>query len=318
MSDLKRVKHDALIVGFDTSDDAAVYKLNDKQAIINTLDFFTPVVDDPYEFGAIAAANALSDIYAMGGQPILALNIVGFPKNLDKGTMQEILRGGQDQVIKAGAILAGGHTVEDKEPKYGLSVTGLVHPDEVVTNSDAQVGDVLILTKPLGSGILNTAIKGDLLTDANMREVIDVMKSLNKIASELMREVNVSSCTDITGFGLAGHSYEMAKASGVTIEFETKKLPVMANVIDNAEMGVIPAGAYKNRDYLENYIRFSDDVIEVFRDIAYDPQTSGGLLISLSEGDADKLMALYEGALETTFAIVGRVVEKGPHSVVFV
>lgn len=303
------MNHENLLVGFDTSDDAAVYKLNDQQAIINTLDFFTPVVDDPYEFGAIAAANALSDVYAMGGKPIIALNIVGFPKALDNMTMKEILRGGQDQVIKAGAILAGGHTIEDNEPKYGLSVTGIVHPDRVVTNSNAKEGDYLILTKPLGSGILNTALKGELLDESIQKTLIDVMKSLNKEASEVMGDFPINSCTDVTGFGLAGHSFEMAKASGVTIEFDVDALPLMDEVVDFAEMGIIPAGAYKNRDYLSCEIFFSEDCSEAIRDIVYDPQTSGGLMISIPAKFKDDLLKALEEKCDTTCRIIGKAVE---------
>lgn len=303
-----------MIVGLETSDDAAVYKLDDEKAIIQTLDFFTPIVDDPYMFGQIAAANSLSDVYAMGGEPIIALNIVGFPNCLDVSILSEILKGGADKVMEAGALLVGGHSVEDNEPKYGLSVTGLVHPDKVYANSTAKVGDVLVLTKPVGSGILNTCIKADMLDEEDIKNVIFNMAYLNKAAAEGMKIVDVNSCTDITGFGLGGHAYEMADGSNVTIRIKYDSIPVMNGAIENAKMGLVPAGSYRNRDYIKGKYTLAEGLDEVCEDIIFDPQTSGGLMISLPMDEALKLMEYYKDNLETDFAIIGEVVEKGDYA----
>lgn len=313
LCNLPKFSSDKLIVGLETSDDAAVYKLDNDKAIIQTLDFFTPIVDDPYMFGQIAAANSLSDVYAMGGEPILALNIVGFPTCLDMNILSEILRGGADKVKEAGALLVGGHSVEDAEPKYGLSVTGLVHPDKVYTNSNAKVGDVLILTKPIGTGILNTCIKADLLDERLMNKAIEVMAYLNKVAADGMKEVHVNSCTDITGFGLAGHAYEMASGSGVTIKINYRQIPVIEGSEDNAKMGLVPAGTYKNRDYIAGKYIIDEKLEKVVEDIIFDPQTSGGLLISLAKDEATKLIAYYDKNLKSEFAVVGEVIEKQEH-----
>lgn len=307
---LPKFTSEKLIVGLELSDDAAVYKINEEQAIIETLDFFPPVVDDPYTFGQIAAANALSDIYAMGGKPILALNIIGFPNCLDPSVLADILKGGADKVKEAGALLVGGHSVEDDEPKYGLSVTGIVHPDKVMTNSNAKPGDVLILTKPIGSGILNTAIKADILEEKDLNYLMDVMSCLNKVAGDAVCEVGANSVTDITGFGVIGHSYEMANNSEVSIIINHKSVPVMNGVKENAEMGIIPAGAYKNMEFYKKNVYISKDVEGVFVDILYDPQTSGGLLISLPEEKGDKMIEILTKKLEFPVAIIGKVVKK--------
>lgn len=303
------VKSEKLIVGLETSDDAAVYKLDDEKAIIQTLDFFTPIVDDPYMFGQIAAANSLSDVYAMGGEPTLALNIVGFPSCLDINILGEIMKGGYDKVNEAGAILVGGHTIEDNEPKYGLSVTGIVHPDKVLSNSNAKPGDYLVLTKPIGTGIINTAIKAGLADDKTISDAIDIMASLNKIAAEGMKLCKVNSCTDITGFGLLGHIHEMAKGSGVTIEVASEDVPILDKAKEYASMGLVPAGAYRNKGYIKDDVVYNESIDEALIDIFYDPQTSGGLLISLSEDELSKLLAYYDENLPTDFAIVGRVKE---------
>lgn len=299
-----------LIVGIETSDDGAVYKVNDELAIIQTLDFFPPMVDDPYIFGQVAAANALSDIYAMGGEPKTALNIVAFPNCLNPEILGRILAGGASKVMEAGASLAGGHSIHDDEPKYGLSVTGFVHPDKIFKNCGAVEGDVLILTKPLGTGIVNTAIKADLASDNAAAEVIKVMTSLNKKAKQVIEKYEIHSCTDITGFGLAGHSIEMAEGSGVTIEISAGRLPIQQEALEYAQMGLIPEGAYRNRMYSEGKID-TGKVEEYICDIFYDPQTSGGLLISTTKEDADMIMKEFkETGLETSFAVIGSVTAK--------
>lgn len=287
-----------MIVGIDTSDDAAVYKINDDTAIIQTLDFFTPVVDDPYTFGQIAATNSLSDVYAMGGEPILALNIVCFPNCLDPKILGEILRGGADKVQEAGAIIVGGHSVQDNEPKYGLSVMGKVHPDRVLPNANAKPGDMLILTKPIGSGVINTAIKGEVAEKSHIDEAIKYMSSLNKYAADVARCFNINACTDITGFGLLGHAYEMAEGSKVCINITSNTVKFMKGAAEYAKMGLLPAGTYKNRKHIENeYNNYCNE--EYIVDLLFDPQTSGGLLYSLPEEDGIKLLnALQENGID--------------------
>lgn len=304
-----------LLVGTETSDDAAVYQISEELAVIQTVDFFTPVVDDPYLFGQIAAANALSDVYAMGGEPKLALNLAAFPNCLDMEILGEILRGGADKVKEAGAVLAGGHTISDDEPKYGLCVTGFVHPKKMWKNCGAEPGDLLILTKPLGSGILSTAVKGELASATEIQEAVRTMTALNKYAGELAKEFEIHSCTDITGFGLAGHAMEMAKGSGKTFVIDTEKLPVLSGVQEFAEMGLIPAGAYRNREFLEKDL---DSRICGWReDLLFDPQTSGGLLLAAPREDAQKLIGKLSG-LELPSAIIGEVSEKQEQFLIFV
>lgn len=300
---------DKLIVGLDTSDDAAVYKLDDEKAAILTLDFFTPIVDDPYAYGQIAAANALSDVYAMGGEPIMALNIVGFPNCLDPDILSEIMRGGAEKVKEAGGLLVGGHSIEDDEPKYGLAVMGLVHPDAVLANAGARVGDVLILTKPIGLGVLNTAMKADLLSPEEIKEVIHVMAKLNKYAAHAMKGLNINGCTDITGFGLLGHVYEMAAGSHVTIELNASSIPIMSGAKSFAEMGIIPAGAYRNADHIKGKYTL-ESIDEATKDLLFDPQTSGGLLISLPPDDAEVLLKRLKETLDVPFAKIGRVISE--------
>lgn len=307
MCKLPKFNDENLIVGVETSDDAAVYRINENQAVIQTLDFFTPVVDDPYDFGQIAAANSLSDVYAMGGVPTLALNIVGFPNCLDIQILGEILRGGADKVIEAGALLVGGHSITDQEPKYGLSVMGMVHPDEVLINANAKAGDVLILTKPIGLGILNTCMKEDLLSEAQLKGAIDCMKTLNKDAAIEMIKLRPNSCTDITGFGLLGHVYEMAEGSHANITLYYDQIPILEGAKEFAQMGIIPAGTYRNRDHVGKGVKLSEDLPDYAEDLLFDPQTSGGLLISLPENKAVQLMAAYEGLLKLPYAIIGKV-----------
>lgn len=294
-----------LIVGIDTSDDAAVYKLNDEMATIQTLDFFTPIVDDPYTFGQIAAANSLSDVYAMGGKPIVALNIVCFPNCLNMNILGEILRGGADKVLEAGAVIVGGHTVQDDEPKYGLSVTGIVHPDKVLKNYGAETGDILILTKPIGLGIINTAIKAKIASKEAYERAVKVMAYLNKYAGEIITDYNITSCTDITGFSLIGHAYEMAEPSKKTFRIFKDAIPFIKEAKEYASMGLIPAGCYENKRYLEGKYLLNN-VESWMEDILFDPQTSGGLLISCKEKDyIDILTRLEKLAVES--AVIGRV-----------
>ncbi len=309
LSKLPKFKNDKLIVGLETSDDACVYKINEETAMIQTVDFFTPVVDDPYIFGQIAAANSLSDIYAMGGEPVLALNIIGFPNCLSPDVMAEILKGGASKVMEAGATLAGGHSIEDDEPKYGLCVTGFIHPDKIFKNYGAKPGDVLILTKPIGTGIINTAIKADMVSEEIKEEAVKVMTTLNKKSKQVFEKYPISSCTDITGFGLIGHSIEMAESSNVTFELNINNVPLVTEVIEYAEMGLVPSGAYKNRKYFEDKLSF-ENVKEVYLDLLFDPQTSGGLLVSVDECYADEILNELKQNNETQFALIGKVTEK--------
>jgi len=298
------------MVGIETSDDACVLKIDENIAMIQTVDFFTPIVDDPYTFGKIAAANSLSDVYAMGGEPRLALNIVGFPNCLDPEILGDILQGGADKVKEAGATLAGGHSVEDDEPKYGLCVTGFVHPDKVIKNCGAKIGDVLVLTKQIGTGIVNTAIKGGLASDETIEEAVTVMSSLNKKAKDAMMKYDVHSCTDVTGFGLLGHSVEMAEGSNVKFELTMDNIQYIEEAAEYASMGLVPAGAYKNLEYFKNRVDI-EGLDEKFVDMVFDPQTSGGLLISLCEEDAKNMLKDMESMdFDTKFSIIGKVVER--------
>lgn len=278
--------------------------------MIQTVDFFTPIVDDPYMFGQIAAANSLSDVWAMGGEPAVALNIVGFPNCLDPAILGDILAGGADKVKEAGAVLVGGHSVQDDEPKYGLCVSGFVHPDKIFKNYGCRPGDVLVLTKQIGSGIVNTAIKADFASPSAIREAQTVMASLNKKGKQVVERYDVSACTDITGFGLLGHCVEMASASEVTFELKVKDIAYFADAIDYAKMGLVPAGAYRNRRYSINQIE-SEGIEEHYLDLLYDPQTSGGLLISVSPEYLGEMLADFEKAgMDTTVSIIGQVSEK--------
>lgn len=297
-------------MGIETSDDAAIYKVTDEIAMIQTVDFFTPIVDDPYMFGQIAAANSLSDVWAMGGEPAVALNIVGFPNCLDPAILGDILAGGADKVKEAGAVLVGGHSVQDDEPKYGLCVSGFVHPDKIFKNFGCRPGDVLVLTKQIGSGIVNTAIKAEMASPSAILEAQTVMASLNKKAKQAVEQFDVSACTDITGFGLLGHCVEMAEASEVTFELKVKDVEYFADAIDYAKMGLIPAGAYKNRGYSINRIDVGSTE-EYYLDLLYDPQTSGGLLISVAPEDLEPMMEGFAKAkMDTRVSVIGRVAEK--------
>lgn len=310
LQQLPQQLHANLLVGLDTSDDAGVYKLSEDMALVQTVDFFSPMVDDPYTFGQIAAANSLSDIYAMGGKPMTALNIVCYPICvLGPEVLVEILRGGYAKLAEAGAIIVGGHTVENPEPKYGLSVAGLVHPLTVWANAGAKVGDTLILTKALGTGILSTAAKAEMFA-TGVTAAIHSMTLLNKTAAEVAAAFPIHACTDITGFGLLGHTYEMAKASNVHIELYSPSLPFLPEAINAATMGLIPAGAYANREYLTQ-VTFDAAVPENVRDICYDPQTSGGLLFSLPASEADALVETLKKQGIATATIIGHVSSAG-------
>ena len=291
LQNLPKFEDSNLIVGFDKKDDALVYKVSDDKVIIQTVDFFPPMVDDPYTFGQVAASNALSDIYAMGGNPSIAMNLLCFPSCLDPEIMHDILAGGYSKVQEAGAIIAGGHTIADPTPKYGLCVTGFAHPNEILTNSNAKTGDVLVLTKPIGVGILNTANKAELLSENELKEVTKVMTELNKYAKEAFNGLKVNSCTDITGFSLIGHSFEMASGSNKTIEIFSESVPILPKALEYAKMGILPEGMYNNRDYLKNSFKSLANVSTEMVDALLDPQTSGGLLLSMPEKDAKEYLS---------------------------
>lgn len=277
--------------------------------MIQTVDFFTPVVDDPYTFGQIAAANSLSDVYAMGGEPKIALNVVGFPNCLDPSILADILRGGADKVKEAGAVLVGGHSVQDNEPKYGLCVSGFVHPKKIFKNYGCRPGDALILTKPIGSGVVNTAVKAEMAFENSMQEAIKVMSSLNKKAKEVIEKYPISACTDVTGFGLLGHCAEMASASQVSFDIYVDDVAYIDGAVELAQMGLVPAGSYKNREYSGHMVE-AGDATETDIDLLYDPQTSGGLLISVAPEYADDIMNAFEAhGLETRASRIGTVRE---------
>lgn len=309
LSKLPKFDNPNLLVGFDTSDDACVYKINDSVVAIQTVDFFPPMVDDPYLFGQIAAANALSDIYAMGGNPATAMNLMCFPSCLDISVMQSILEGGYSKVKEAGAVIAGGHTIADPTPKYGLCVTGFAHPDDILTNSSAHIGDVLVLTKPIGIGIMNTAGKAQMLNENQTKTVTDIMCTLNKYAKESMEGLKVHSCTDVTGFSLTGHSYEMASGSGKSIELYTTKIPILNGALEYASLGIIPEGMYNNLEYLSDKFIYKNEIPQNMKDILLDPQTSGGLLISLPEKDAKEFISRME-QYSPWSSIIGQVTDK--------
>ena len=294
-------------MGYDSSDDACVYQVSPEVAVIQTVDFFTPIVDDPYLFGQIAAANALSDVYAMGGVPKLAMNLLCVPNCLSLQTVRGILEGGHSKAVEAGCVIAGGHTIQDNEPKYGLCVTGFVHPDRILRNVGALPGDVLVLTKPLGAGILTTALKGDLLSPEARDEVYAHMAALNAKAGQAVLQVEqVHACTDVTGFGLLGHAFEMTQEGRVTIRLHGRALPLMRQARELAEMGVIPSGAYRNQDYVRPHLTLLPGAEQVFLDLASDPQTSGGLLVALPPDQAERLLSLLRPFAPWS-AIVGQV-----------
>ena len=311
MSKLPKLRKDEnLLVGLDTSDDAAVYKVSDDVAIIQTLDFFTPVVDDPYLFGQIAAANALSDIYAMGGTAKVAMNIVAFPNCLSPSVLGDIMKGGADKVAESGALLIGGHSIQNDVPLYGLSVTGFVHPEKIQKNYGAKEGDILIITKQVGTGIVSTAAKVDMASKEACEEAIKVMTTLNRLPKEIMDNYPVHACTDVTGFGLLGHGIEMAEPSEVSFELYADEIPYVTESMSLAEMGMIPEGAYKNKKYFDSKVDLSG-VKEVYGDLLFDPQTSGGLLYAVEAKYGEEIIkALKDSSLATEVAIIGKVVPK--------
>lgn len=300
-----------VIVGLERADDAGVYRVTEDLALIQTVDFFTPVVDDPYAFGQIAAANALSDVYAMGGVPKTAMNLVAFPvRDMDLAILRAILQGGIDKIREAEVVLIGGHSIEDKELKYGLSVTGFVHPRRVLTKKNLRPGDRLVLTKPLGTGIVNTAIKAGLADAGLIERVTRTMAALNRTAAERLAAFRVHACTDVTGFGLIGHLAEMVSGSGASVRIEAAAIPVFPEALGFARMGLIPAGAHRNREFREAMVDFGPGVPRERQDVLFDPQTSGGLLISLPAEDAGPLSAQIQGEGGTA-AVIGEVTADG-------
>ena len=285
-----------LLVGYDSRDDAAVYRITEDIALVQTVDFFPPMVDDPYTFGQIAAANALSDVYAMGGEPKLCLNIMAVPEDMPKEAVHDILRGGYDKVYEAGALITGGHSILDEEPKYGLAVTGFVHPDKMLTNSAARPGDVLVLTKPIGIGVLTSAGKADLLTKETVDFMNRMMTTLNKAARDVMVRYRVHACTDVTGFGLMGHGFEMAQGSDVALHIDVSAIDLIPEALEFARMGVLPAGMYRNRSFAESSVDAGEVELAV-QDLLFDPQTSGGLLMAADPGDAESLLADLRGCV---------------------
>ncbi len=301
-------QHPNLLVGLQVSDDAAVYRISDDAAVIQTLDFFTPIVDDPYDFGAIAAANAMSDVYAMGGEVALAMNICGFPPDMPVEMIAEILRGGAEKVAESGGALVGGHTVDDKEPKYGLSVMGLIHPDKILTKGGAKPGDLLFLTKPLGVGMITTALKADVADAEHIPPAVESMKLLNRQAAQLAQTVGVHACTDITGFSLLGHGSEMAEKGGVCLRFSFDKLPFFAGAKQYAEDWLFPGGSCKNQKCYEAQVRFSGELSEEMQLLLFTPETSGGLLLAVAPEKAAALRSSFEAA-GAFCAEIGDVVE---------
>jgi selenide,water dikinase len=294
-----------------------VLKLTDDLALIQTVDFFTPVVDDPYSFGLIAAANALSDVYAMGGQPITAMNIIAFPAStMDISVLQEVLRGGLDKIKEAGALLLGGHSVEDDEFKYGLSVTGKVNPEKVLANRGGKPGDQLVLTKPLGTGIVNTAIKGNIASEELIEKVIRIMSSLNKGPAEEFNDFHISACTDVTGFGFIGHACEMIGDNSIGIKLYRENVPIIPEAVEFSQMGIVPAGSMRNKKYREHQVEGINDVDPVMLDILFDPQTSGGLLIALPEDEAGKLVNRLKAKGIEDAAVVGEFTEDSKGKIV--
>jgi selenide,water dikinase len=311
LKDLPIRKDPKVLVGLETSDDAGVYQLNDEVALIQTADFFTPIVDDPYTFGQIAVANALSDVYAMGGRPLTALNLVAFPiKTLSPSILKEILRGGLSKMEEAEVALVGGHTIEDPEVKYGLAVTGVIHPSKVLTNANAKPRDQLVLTKPLGTGIIATALKGGIASEEAVTKMVESMVALNRKASEWMQAFGAHACTDITGFSFIGHTLEMAIASQVGMVIRSENIPLLPESMEYAKLGLIPGGAYSNRQFFSCRAEVDPSVPDLRIDVLYDPQTSGGLLISLPPGEAGELVGTLKKEENIDARIIGEVVEE--------
>jgi len=311
LKDLPIPKDPKVLVGLDTSDDAGVYQLSEELALVQTVDFFTPIVDDPFTFGQIAVANALSDVYAMGGTPLTGMNLVAYPiKDLSFSILREILLGGLSKMKEAGVALVGGHSIEDPEIKYGLAVTGVVHPNRMLTNAKAKAGDKLVLTKPLGTGIVSTALKARMASEEAVRKIVESMVTLNRTASEWMRKYGAHACTDITGFSFIGHALEMAIASQVGMVIQSNAVPIFPEAMEYAKLGLVPGGAYSNRDFFSCRVEMHSSVPHLLVDIFYDPQTSGGLLISLPPGEAEKLVATLKKEGLVHSSTVGEVVKE--------
>ena len=307
---IPRVTNEHVLVGFDTADDAGVYKLTAELALVQTVDFFTPIVDDAYTFGAIAAANALSDVYAMGGKPLSALSILAYPAKGDLEDLEQILKGGADKIHEAGCVVLGGHSIADEEVKFGYAVTGAVHPERFKANSGARAGDALVFTKKLGTGVITTALKRAMASDADVQAAIESMLMLNRRACETMLEFEVHGCTDVTGFGLIGHAREMAMASGVTVEIDAAAVRFLPGAVDYARQGALPGGLKNNREFASCAVEMAREVPSEIESLLYDPQTSGGLLISMAEKDAGP----FEKRLPEAYRI-GRVVAKGAKAI---
>lgn len=303
--------HPDVLVGLDTRDDAGVFQISESLAMIQTVDFFTPIVDDPYDFGQIAAANSLSDIYAMGGTPRTALNILGFPQGIvPQESIARIIQGGYDKATEAGVAILGGHSVKDPELKYGMAVTGFINPQHLRRNSTARVGDALVLTKPVGTGILTTALKNEKLPDDILQHITAAMKQLNQAAAETMQHYEAHACTDVTGYGLLGHLFEMTESSRVTARVFAHRVPLLPEVEHFAAAGNIPGGLKENRKYLMPHLRIAADIDEVTVNILNDPQTSGGLLIALPQQQAEALIAELRRAHQIDAALIGEIGEK--------
>jgi selenide,water dikinase len=298
-----------LLIGIETSEDAGVYKLTDEIALVQTVDFFTPMVDDPYDFGQIAAANSLSDVYATGGKPLTAMNMIGFPVNdLDLSVLQRIIKGGLDKIYESGAVLVGGHSVDDQELKYGLSVTGIVNPNKIWSNIGARQGDKILLTKPIGLGVLNTAIKADLASDEEVKSAVQIMAHLNRASSEIMAQTGgVHACTDVTGFGLIGHLYNICKYSNVSIRLFVERIPIIKGAENYSKMGLLPAGAHANRKFYQSHINATSNISDSLLDLLYDPQTSGGLLACIDPEKIDPLLDELSKKGESWCKVIGEV-----------
>ena len=313
LADIPTVKDENLLIGFDKSDDAAVYRLSDTQALVQTLDFFPPIADDPYMFGQIAATNALSDIYAMGGEPNLALNIMCIPKSMPKEAVHEILRGGYEKCAEAGAIICGGHSIFDEEPKYGLSVTGFVHPERIWKNHGAKPGDVLFLTKPIGIGVLTAAQKADLLDAPTEQRMLSLMTTLNKGARDVLIHYRVHACTDVTGFSFLGHLYEMCSGSDLSASVDVSAIDFIPQAVEFARIGLLPEGMYRNRSYAEHAVECGNTELALC-DLLFDPQTSGGLLCAVDPIDADAVFEALKVAVPSAQR-VGMITEKREKSI---
>jgi len=307
---LDKIDDPNVLVGFNSVDDAGVYKLTEDLALVQTVDFFPPVVDVPYDFGAVACANSLSDVYAMGGKPVSALNIVGFPSNkLPLEILEEILKGGADKAKEAGISIIGGHSIKTKEPLYGLSVTGVIHPDRIVKNRGAEVGDLLILTKPLGLGVITTALKQKKISPELERKVTDIMTTLNRDASEAMVEVGIKAATDVTGFGLLGHLWEMCSSSGVGAEIFLSRIPTIKEVWDLVEKKIVPGGTVANLEFTEDKVIWEEGITQEAKIVLADAQTSGGLLICCPQDKKDKLLDLIRNRCVSNYNVIGEIVE---------